>query len=250
MNWGGSIPLLTTWKLCEFDVVEPTIGRVFRELIGSLMWIALLSRPDIVNAVSSVARCCNAPNMIHWKATLSILGYAVRTTSFGIAFQRRTVEGFHLVSFADADYASMATDRRSVSGGVVMCAWGGVSWYSKTQKCVTLSTTEAEYVAMSDVAKEVLFLRQVRRFMLPRERMPCILLFEDNEGAMQIAKHPISSSNSKHIDVRHHFLTELVERKEIEIIHVVSQYQHADFLTKASPEREFEVHPGIVMNLM
>ena len=67
---------------------------------------------------------------------------------------------------------------------------------------------------------------------------------------MQIAKHPISSSNSKHIDVRHHFLTELVERKEIEIIHVVSQYQHADFLTKASPEREFEVHPGIVMNLM
>ena len=79
--------------------------------------------------------------------------------------------------------------------------------------------------------------------------MSCIPLFEDHEGAIQIAKHPISNSSSKHIDVRHHFLRELVERKEIEIIHVASQYQHADFLTKALPEREFEVHRGIVMKL-
>ena len=130
-----------------------------------------------------------------------------------------------------------------------MC--GGVaSWYSKTQKCVTLSTTQAEYVAISDVANEILLLRQVWRFMLLRVGMPCIPLFEDNEGAIQIAKHPISTtSNSKHIDARHHFLRELVERK-IEIIHVASQYQHADFLTKTLPEREFEVHRGIVMNLM
>ena len=115
----------------------------------------------------------------------------------------------------------------------------------RLRKCVTLSTTQAEYVAMSDVAKEILFLRQVWRFMLPRVGMPCIPLFEDNEGAIQIAKHPISNSNSKHIDVRHHFLRELVERKEIEIIHVALQYQHADFLTKALPEREFEVYRRI-----
>ena len=99
--------------------------------------------------------------MIQWKAALGILGYALRTSSFGIAFQRGTVEGFHLVCSADADYASKVTDRRSVSGGIVMCAGRAVSWYSKTQKCVTLSTTQAEYVAMSDVAKEILFLIQV-----------------------------------------------------------------------------------------
>ena len=88
--------------------------------------------------------------------------------------------------------------------------------------------------------------------MLPKARMPCIAMYEyvDTKGAIQIAKHPISNSNSKHIDVRHHFLRELVERKEIEIIHVASQHQHADFLTKALPEREFEFHPGIVMSLM
>ena len=80
--------------------------------------------------------------------------------------------------------------------------------------------------------------------------MPCIAICEDNEGAIQIAKHPISNSNSKHIDVRHHFLRELVERKEIKIIHVASQYQNADLLTKALPEGEFEFHRGMVMNLM
>ena len=80
--------------------------------------------------------------------------------------------------------------------------------------------------------------------------MPCIAMYEANEGAIQIAKNPLSNSNSKHIDVRHYFLRELVERKEVEIIHVASQYQHADFRTKALPEREFEFHQGIVMNLM
>ena len=86
--------------------------------------------------------------------------------------------------------------------------------------------------------------------MLPKARMQCIAMYEDNEGAIQTAKHPISNSNSKHIDVRHHFLRELVERKEIEIIHVSTEYQHADFLTKALPEKEFAFHRGIVMNLM
>ena len=86
---------------------------------------------------------------------------------------------------------------------------------------------------MSDVAKEIFFFRHVWRFMLPRAGLPCIPLLEDNEGAIQIAKHPISNSNPKHMDVRHNLLRELVERKEIEIIHVASQCQHADFLTKA-----------------
>ena len=249
VEWGGSIPLPASWRLWDFDVNEPNVEFPFRKLIGSLLWIALLTRPDIANAVRALARYCSAPKLIHWKAALSILGYAVRTSSFGISFQRGTVSGISLVSFADADYASRATDRRSVSGGVVMCAGGAIMWLSKTQKCVTLSTTHAEYVAMADVGKELLFLVQVWRFMLPEELRPCIPLFEDNEGAIQIAKHPISNSNSKHIDVRHHFLRQLVEQKEVEIIHVASQYQHADFLTKTLPEKDFVFHRDYVMNL-
>ena len=134
----------------------------------------------------------------------------MRTSYFGISFQKGAFTGISLISFADAEYASRSTDRRSVSRGVVMCAGGPVSWHSKTQKCVTLSTTQAVYVTMSDMEKEILFLRQVRCFMLPKARMPCIAMYVDNEGAIQIAKHLISNSNSKHLDVRHHFLRELV----------------------------------------
>ncbi|CAB1116924.1 unnamed protein product [Ectocarpus sp. CCAP 1310/34] len=105
---------------------------------------------------------------------MDILGYARRTSHFGLSFQRVTVKGLSLQGYADADFASKAADRRSVSGGIVTCGGGAVSWFSRTQKCVTLSTTEAEYVALGDVVKEILFLRQIWRFMLPQVGMPCI----------------------------------------------------------------------------
>ncbi|CAB1113034.1 unnamed protein product [Ectocarpus sp. CCAP 1310/34] len=153
------------------------------------------------------------------------------------------------LGYADADFASKVADRRSVLGGIVTCGGGAVSWFSRTQKCVTLSTTEAEYVALGDVVKEILFLRQIWRFMLPQVGMPCIPIFEDNQGAIQLAQNPISNSNSKHIDVRHHFLRELIERKEISAIHVPSPYQRADFLTKSLSKDAFESHREFVMNL-
>ena len=128
--------------------------------------------------------------LVHWNAARSILGYAVRTSSFGIYFHKETLTRLSLISFADAEYAPRSTDRRSVSGGVVMCAGGPVSWHSKTQKCVTPSTTQAEYVAMSDMGKEILFFRQVWCFMLPKARMPCIAVYEDNEGANSNRKAP------------------------------------------------------------
>ncbi|CAB1113036.1 unnamed protein product [Ectocarpus sp. CCAP 1310/34] len=213
------------------------------------MWLATQTRPDIANAVRAIAKYCASPKLVHWNAAMDILGYARRTSHFGISFQRDTVEGFSLQGYADADFASKAADRRSVSGGIVTCGGGAVSWFSITQKCVTLSTTEAEYVALGDVVKEILFLRQIWRFMLPQVGMPCIPIFEDNQGAIQLAQNPISNSNSKHIEVRHHFLRELVERKEISVIHVPSPCQPADFPTKSLSKDAFESHRDFVMNL-
>ena len=86
--------------------------------------------------------------------------------------------------------------------------------------------------------------------MLPEVGMPCIPVFEDNQGAIQLARNPITNSNSKHIDVRHHFIRELVARREISITHVSSEYQHADFLTKAISKESFELHRDFVMNLL
>ena len=138
MVWNGATlsRFLTTWRLWDFDVDEPNVLFPLRELIGALLRIALLTRPYIANSVRTVVKYCSAPKLTHWKAARSILGYAMRTSYFEISFQKGTLTGISLISFADAEYASRSTDRRSVSGGVVMCAGGPVSWYSKTQKCV------------------------------------------------------------------------------------------------------------------
>ena len=246
---GRSVLLPVGTKLAKFDKDEAPGNWPFRELVGSLiMWLSTQSRPDISNAVRAVTRYCASPRLVHWRAALGILGYVKRTNSFGITFQKGTSAGLNLQVFADADYASVAADRRSVSGRLLMCGGGCVSWFSRTKKCVTLSTTKAECVALADVIKEVLVLRQVWRFMLPDVGMPCIPVFEDNEGAVQLAMNPITNSNSKHIDVRHHFLRDLVRRKEISIIHVTSSFQHADFLTKAIPRESFEFHRRLAMN--
>ncbi|CAB1120041.1 unnamed protein product [Ectocarpus sp. CCAP 1310/34] len=144
---------------------------------GSLMWLATQTRPDIARAVAGYCAC---PKLVHWNAAMDILGFARRTSHFGISFQKGAINGFSLQGYADANFVSKAADRRSVSGGIVTCGGGAVSWFSRTQKCVTLSTTEAEYVALGDVVKEILFLRQIWRFMLPQVGMPCIPVFEGN----------------------------------------------------------------------
>ena len=152
--------------------------------------------------------------------------------------------------FAGADYtASRATDRRYVSGGAIMCAGACVCWFTRKQKCVPLSTSKAEHVALGDALKELLFLRQVWRFMIPGKGMPCFPVFEDNQGALQLSKNPVSNSNSKHIDVRYHFLRELIRQEDIIVNHVPSEYQHADILPKALAFDLFAIHRRFLMNL-
>ena len=244
-----SVPLKVGIKLEDFDEEEETESWPFRELVGGLMSLAISTRPDISNAVRSVARYCSAPKAVHWKSALGILAYINGLCGFGITYQRGTTVGISLEVFANADYAGKATDRRSVSGGATMCAGACVCWFSRTQKCVTLSTSEAEYVALGDAVKELLFLRQVWRFMIPGKGMPCVPVFEDNQGALQLSKNPVSNSNSQHIDVRHYFLRELVRRGGISVNHAPSEYQYADVLTKVLAFDLFAVHRRFLMSL-
>ena len=183
---------------------------------------------------------------------MGILGYVRRTSGLGITFQRGTVGGLSLQAFADAHYASVAADRRPVSGVLAMCGGASVSWFSRTQKCVTLSSTEgAEYVALADVIQEALFLTQIWRFMLPAAGMPCIPVFESNRCAVQLAQNPrLLVPTTSNIDVRHHFLREVVGRKDVSIIHVPSQFQQADFLTKAIAPNSFEFHRNLATNFV
>ena len=113
----------------------------------------------------------------------------------------------------------------------------------------TLSLSEAEYVAMAEGLKEALFLRHVWRFLLPDFGDPRIQVFEDSKGAIQTAVNPVTNSNSKHIDVRHHFRREHVENGEFEISHVESKYQHADLLTKPLAKDAFRFHRNFIMSM-
>ena len=127
-----SVPPKIRVKLEEFHEDEETESWPFHELVGGLMWLAISTRPDISNAVRSVARYCSAPKVVHWKSALGILAYISGTCGFNITYQLGTTVSVSLEDFADADYASRATDRRSVSGGAIMCAGACVCWFSRT----------------------------------------------------------------------------------------------------------------------
>ena len=131
---------------------------------------------------------------------------------------------FGLETYVDADYAHKAEDRRSVSGVAVCCRGTLVSWFSRTQKCVILSTTEAEYVATADGVKEALYVRGILAFPMPSLEPMSISVYEDNKGAINLAKNPLSSSNSKHIDVRYHFLRELAASGDISVQYLRTEH--------------------------
>ena len=177
------------------------------------------------------------------------MDYIDGTSEYGIIFQRGTLSSISLEVFADAYYASKANDRRLVSGGAIMCGGASVCWFSMTQKCITLSTSKAEYVALGDTVKELLVLRQVWRFTLPGKVMPCFPVFEDNQGAVQPAQNPVTNSKSKHIDVRHHFLQELVRQRDIKVVQVPFKFQHSDIFTKALAYDLFAFHQKFQINL-
>ena len=151
--------------------------------------------------------------------------------------------------FLDSDFASKATDQRSVSGAVVMFAGACVMDRCRTQKSVALSSMEAEYVAIADRMKETIFLRYLWSFIFPDRDVGCTLIHEDNVSATHLACNPATTPNSKHIDTRHHFIRERVERGEFKVVHVRSDLQRADFLTKPLPKEIFCAHHNFVMNI-
>ena len=137
------------------------------------------------------------------------------TKEMGLRFVRGS--GLRLCVYADADYAAVSNDRRSVSSVAVMLGDTAIDWKSSTQKCVTTATCEAEYVALCHASKETLSTRAVLVFLQPELSGMRVDIFGDNEGAKAIADNPSSASRSQHIDVKRHFIRGLVRAGEIRI---------------------------------
>ena len=178
---------------------------------------------------------------------VKIIAYLKRTKDLGLLF----VGGgdFVLSVYVDADYASQSNWRRSVSGVAVMLGGAIISATSTTQHCVTLSTSEAEYVAITQGASRVLFTKAVLEFLQPQISGRTVDVFEDNQGAIALAENPMSVGRTKHIHVRYHLIRELVEKKVLRMVYRKTEEQPADVLTKPLARESFERHRRFLMNL-
>ena len=171
----------------------------------------------------AVARHSHEPKRSHWKAAQKILNNLLETAHLTLKFKQDSSVDVGTLVYVDADFASKATDRRSVSGTMVFVAAMLVVWISRTQKCVSQSSSEVEYLAKGDGVKEALFVNGMLQFLRPSWKPRKIDVLEDNEGAIALEENPLSSSRSKNIDVRHHILRNLAEEGVIEVTHVRSE---------------------------
>jgi hypothetical protein len=208
----------------------------YANLVGALLYASTMTRPDIAFAVSQVARFMANPAPEHWSAAIKILAYLRNTSTVGLMYKRNGSPD--LQGYVDASYAACLDTSRSTTGFVFTLAGGPVSWQSKRQSTVALSTAEAEYMALCDGTKEALFMRQILADIGFKPTKPTALL-EDNKAAILMTAKPIHHQRSKHIHVRFHFTREAVERGEIKIEYVNTSAQLADYLTKALPKDAF-----------
>ena len=154
-----------------------------------------------------------------------------------------------MATFADANYANMADDSRSVSGVAVTLAKSVVSWSSSTQSDTALSTAQVEYIATGDGVKQGLFVKSVLSLIVPPLSDKCFKVFAGTDGAIALATDPLSSARTNHVDVRFHSIRELVRSKTISVEFVAVKKQRADILTKALVGDDFKAHRGCLMNL-
>lgn len=205
----------------------------YQEAVGSLLFAAQVTRPDIQFAVNMVSRYNSNPGQAHWMAVKRIMRYLRGTTDTKLTYHRG--EHFNLNGYCDADWASDITDRRSVTGYVFVQQGGAISWSSKKQQTVALSTTEAEYMAMSAATQEAIWIRNMHNEVYgTRGLIGTINIHGDNKSALALsdkttAYHP----RTKHIDIRHHFIRDAVIDNVVKFSYLKTDNMIADNLTKA-----------------
>ena len=152
--------------------------------------------------------------------------------------------------YTDSDFGTCLDTRRSVSGAVLMLVEGAISWHSRMQEVTASGTSEAEYVALSEGVKEVIFLRHVQEFMGPSITVDAVNVFEDNEGAIKLATNKHASQRTKHIDVKHHLVRDASHARKVSVAYVRSEDQHADLLTKPLDMQKFYKHAKFILNVV
>lgn len=209
----------------------------YREAVGSLMHLAVVSRPDIMYGVSLVSRYLNCFDHTHWNVVKKIMKYLKETKDYGLCYsssQKNEIE-----AFSDADYAKDTTTRKSLTGYVFIKNGAAITWATQLQHSVALSTTEAEFMAACSATKEALW---VKRMLLDigEFNQDSICLNIDNQSAICLIKNVDYHKRCKHIDVKYNFIKEMYNEKQIDLKYVCTKEQYADIFTKALPREKYQ----------
>lgn len=229
-------PIVPGQKLVKEGTGEIADPTAFKQLIGSLRYLTT-TRPYLIYSVNLVSRYMEKPYEEHMLAEKRILRYVKGTTDYGIRYKRGGEQ--KLLGFSDSDYAGDRDDRRSTSGYIFMLTGGAVSCASKKQSIVTLSTTEAEYVAAAYGACQGVWPRNILG-EIGAPQTEGTVFYCDNSSTIKLSKNPVLHGRSKHIHVRYHFLRDLVNEGTIQLDYCPTQEQLADFMTKAVKLETFE----------
>lgn len=234
---GRKTPMDTNLTLVEnSSQAEAESIRRYQQIIGSLLYLANCTRPDLSQAVSKLARFMSNPSEDHMVAAKQVLRYLAGTPDMGILY---TKDGNpEIQGYCDADYAGDMTKRKSTTGFVFTRSGGAISWCSKLQPTVATSTCEAEYIAAAHGTREALYLRNMQADVSGMARP--IHMGVDNQGALKLIHHPQSHQRTKHIDVAHRFVQDRVERGDIVCTYLQTNQMVADCLTKAVPLQKFQ----------
>ncbi|KAG9453126.1 hypothetical protein H6P81_006030 [Aristolochia fimbriata] len=208
-------------------------------MIGSLFYLTA-SRSDICYSVGLCARFQSAPKESHVKIVKRIIRYVKNTVNLRIWYVVNTSNV--LAGYSDADWAGDADDRKSTSGGCFYFGTNLVAWYNKKQNSISLSTIEAEYIAAGSCCAQLLWMKQM---LADYGVLSGVLtVYSDNTSAINISKNPVQHSRTKHIDIQHHFIRELVEGGKVTLEYLSIENQLADIFTKSLDAKRFEFLRG------
>jgi transposase InsO family protein len=211
----------------------------YMNAVGSLMYLATTTRPDIAYTAGVLARFCSNPGIAHWKAVKHLLRYLKGTINLKLTYGPDLEISDMFVGYSDANFGGDKGNGKSTTGYIIKVGSGAVSWSSKLQPIVALSTTEAEYVSAVATGKEICWMQNLLQELGYRPPMPS-KLFMDNQSAMTVAKNPEHHGRMKHLDLCYYWLRDMVEKEAIDPIYLKTNDMPADILTKALPKPKVE----------
>ena len=218
---------------------NPELTVRFQQVIGSLLYLMLGTRPDIAYAVCKLASHAANPSQEHFSRALYILKYLNGTRNYALVYDGAGGVGNGLMAYTDSDYAQDPTHRLSQTGNLVILACGPISWKSFVQKSIATSSTEAEYMALCDCAKQVVWIRLLLEELKLPVKIP-VPIYVDNQAAIFNASNPTQERRTKHMDVRYHKIREFVEEGKVDLFYIPGTDNPADLFTKPLGRIKFE----------